>query len=57
MNRLTNRIAVKMILPPLLALCVGFNFLEFLDFLLGWFGADILRDDDAGTAQEKARAR
>ena len=25
---------------------VGFNPVEFVDFLLGWFGLDILNDDD-----------
>ncbi|MHC4599265.1 MAG: hypothetical protein ACYS47_09700 [Planctomycetota bacterium] len=43
--------AVELDLAFFLGVRVGFNFLEFVDFLLGWFGADILGDDHAGKSQ------
>jgi hypothetical protein len=39
--------AVELDLSFFLGVRIGFNAIEFLDFVLGWFGLDILEDDDA----------
>jgi hypothetical protein len=39
------------------AVHAGFNPGELLDFLLGWFGADIYGDDCGSADQREARAR
>jgi hypothetical protein len=37
----------------ILGLTAGFSLGEFLDFLLGWFGVDIVGDDDAGVREKR----
>ncbi len=51
---------VEVVVAPIVSVRVGFNFLEFLDFLAGFVGIDLLNDDverrEAAIARRERRA-
>ena len=49
-NNKSNLYQIDLTVALGLSLRVGFNPAELLDFVLGWFGSDIL-DDDVGRKQ------